>query len=106
MTATEPARLKLDFLVAKFGSREYSPNRPNENALHLSRRYSKAILNQLQGDQKIEVRTGVDSRNHVEVIPAQAEACTDNTAEYTIRMIFYTVERDISTSATRQDLRM
>ena len=62
----------------------YSPNRTNKSALHLSRGYSKAILNQLQGEQEIEVRKGVDSRNHVEVIPAQAEACTDNTVGYAL----------------------
>ena len=74
----------MDFLVAKFGSCEYLANRPDESALHLSRGYSKANRNQLQGKQEIEVRTGVDSRNHVEIIPAQAEACTDNTVGYAL----------------------
>ena len=76
--------MNVDFLVVKFGSCEYSSNRLNESACHLSRGYSKAILNQLQGEQDIEVRTGVDFRNRVEEIPAQAEASTDKTAEYTV----------------------
>lgn len=79
MNATQTVRLNAYFLVSQFGSCEYSLNRPNENALCLSRKYSKFILNQPQSEQETGVRTGVDHRNHVVAIPAQVEACTDNT---------------------------
>ena len=84
MTAKEPVRLNVDVLTAKFGSCEYSPNRPNESVLHLSRGYSKAILNQPQGKQEIVVRTYVKFRNHLEAISAHFAACTDNTIAYSV----------------------
>ncbi|GFX71687.1 uncharacterized protein TNCV_4131331 [Trichonephila clavipes] len=59
---------------AQFGSCEYSPNRPNQSGLRLSRGYSKVILDQLPNEQETAVRTDVESRNHVEAIPAQIEA--------------------------------
>ncbi|GFV63866.1 hypothetical protein TNCV_5138711 [Trichonephila clavipes] len=65
-------------MFLKFGSCEYSPNRLNESVLRLSRGYSKAILDQLPNEQETAVTTDVDSRNHVEAIPAQVEACMDS----------------------------
>ncbi len=65
VNASEHLRLNADFLVPKFGSCEYSQNRPNESVLRLSREYSKAILYQPQSEQETEVRTAVESRNHV-----------------------------------------
>ncbi|GFX06111.1 hypothetical protein TNCV_446861 [Trichonephila clavipes] len=41
----------------------------------LERGYSKAILNQLPNERETAERTDVESRNHVEAIPAQVEAC-------------------------------
>ncbi|GFT88407.1 hypothetical protein TNCV_1294311 [Trichonephila clavipes] len=40
--------------------------------------YSKAILDHLPNEQETAVRTDVASRNHVEAIPAQIEACMDS----------------------------
>ncbi|GFV62473.1 hypothetical protein TNCV_630521 [Trichonephila clavipes] len=40
--------------------------------------YSKAILDQLPNEQETAVRTDVESRNHVEAIPTQVEACMDS----------------------------
>ncbi|GFY14361.1 hypothetical protein TNCV_1021261 [Trichonephila clavipes] len=57
---------------------EYSPNRPNESGLRMSRGYSKAILDQLPNEQETAVRTDVESRNHVKATPAQIEACMDS----------------------------
>ncbi|GFV12534.1 hypothetical protein TNCV_1534171 [Trichonephila clavipes] len=57
---------------------EYSPNRPQESVLRLFEGYSKAILDQLRNEQETAVRTDVESRNHVEAIPAQVEACMDS----------------------------
>ncbi|GFW21500.1 hypothetical protein TNCV_1533231 [Trichonephila clavipes] len=37
----------------------------------------KAILDQLPNEQETAVRTDVESRNHVEAIPAQVEACVE-----------------------------
>ncbi|GFW34012.1 hypothetical protein TNCV_286961 [Trichonephila clavipes] len=71
-------RWNADYLFPKFGSCEYSPNRPNESGLRLSRGYSKAILDQLPNEQETAVRTDVKSRNHVEAIPAQIEACMNS----------------------------
>ncbi|GFW50789.1 hypothetical protein TNCV_3590711 [Trichonephila clavipes] len=65
-------------LFPKLGSCEYSPNRPNESGLRLSRGYSKVILDQLPNEQETALRTDVESRNHVEAIPAQIEACMDS----------------------------
>ncbi|GFV43571.1 hypothetical protein TNCV_1690151 [Trichonephila clavipes] len=65
-------------MFLKFGSCEYLPNRPNECVLRLSRGYSKAILDQLPNEQGTAVTTNVDSRNHVEAIPAQVEACMNS----------------------------
>ncbi|GFT89197.1 transposable element Tcb1 transposase [Trichonephila clavipes] len=62
-------------MFLKFGSCEYSPNRPNESVLRLSRGYSKVILDQLPNEQETAVTTDVYSRNHVEAIPAQVEVC-------------------------------
>ncbi|GFU20853.1 hypothetical protein TNCV_5059741 [Trichonephila clavipes] len=78
VSVTELVRWNADCLFPKFGSSEYSPKRPNESALRLSRGYSKAILDQLPNGQETTVRTDLESRNHVEAIPAQVEACTDS----------------------------
>ena len=67
MTATEPVRFNTDFLVPKFGSCEYSLNHPNESPLHLFREHTKDILSQPQGEQEIEVRTGIESQTHVDL---------------------------------------
>ena len=72
----------MDFPVSKFSSYEHPRNRPNKNVHHLSRGYSKIILNQLHGDQEIALRTGVESQNHLEATSAQTEVCTDNTKGY------------------------
>ncbi|GFT75699.1 hypothetical protein TNCV_4192211 [Trichonephila clavipes] len=78
VSVAELVRLNANCLFPKFGRCEYSPNRPNESGLRLSRGYSKAILNQLSNEQETAVRTDVESRNHVEAIPAQIEACLDS----------------------------
>ncbi|GFT86051.1 hypothetical protein TNCV_3256781 [Trichonephila clavipes] len=78
MSVAELVRWNADCLFPKFGSCEYLPNRPNESGLRLSRGYSKAILDQLPNEQETAVRTNVESRNHVEAIPAQIEACMDS----------------------------
>ncbi|GFW59014.1 hypothetical protein TNCV_2831201 [Trichonephila clavipes] len=75
MSVAELVRWNAGCLFPKFGSCEYSPNRPNERVLRLSRGYSKAILNQLPNERETAERTDVESRNHVEAIPAQVEAC-------------------------------
>ncbi|GFX70314.1 hypothetical protein TNCV_2955341 [Trichonephila clavipes] len=78
VSVAELVRWNAGCLLPKFGSCEYSPNRPNESVFLLSRGYSKAILDQLPNERETAVRTDVKSRNHVEAIPAQVEACMDS----------------------------
>ncbi|GFW55420.1 hypothetical protein TNCV_118041 [Trichonephila clavipes] len=78
VSVAELVRWNIYCPFLKFGSCEYSPNCPNESALHLSRGYSKAILDQLPNEQETAVITDVESRNHVEAIPAQVEFCMDS----------------------------
>ncbi|GFW74858.1 hypothetical protein TNCV_5138371 [Trichonephila clavipes] len=70
MSVAELVRWNADCLFPKFGSCECSTNRPNKSLLRLSRRYSKVILDELPNEQETAVRTDVESRNHVEAIPA------------------------------------
>ncbi|GFU76156.1 hypothetical protein TNCV_3036881 [Trichonephila clavipes] len=49
-------------------------------------------------EQETAVRTDVESRNHVEAIPAQIEACMDSNGRM-FRMIFWTVERGRSNAS-------
>ena len=81
--------LNTHFLVLKFGSCEYSWNIPGKSVLHLSRGYSKAILNQFPRDilfkRSVVVRTGAEFRNHLEATSAQVKACTDNNIGYSAR---------------------
>ncbi|GFU52486.1 hypothetical protein TNCV_2983661 [Trichonephila clavipes] len=56
-----------------------------------------------QNEQETAVRTDVESRNYVEAIPAQVEACVDSNGG--CFMIFWTVERvRFKASATRRTL--
>ena len=58
----------------------YSRNCPNKSVLHLSRGCSKAIRNQPQGEEEIAVRrVAVQSRNYLDAISVQVEACMHNT---------------------------
>ena len=52
-------KLNADLLVPKFGNYEYLWNRKHRNVPHLPSRYSKAILNQPQGEKKVIVSTGI-----------------------------------------------
>ncbi|GFW00427.1 hypothetical protein TNCV_692661 [Trichonephila clavipes] len=104
VSVAELARWNADCLFSKFGSCEYLPNHLNESGLRLSRGYSKAILDQLPNKQETAVRTDVESRNHVEAIPAQLKLVWIVT-EDVFRMICWTIERGRSNaSATRRTL--
>ncbi|GFV19186.1 hypothetical protein TNCV_3224041 [Trichonephila clavipes] len=81
VSVAELVRWNADCLIPKFVNCQYSLNRPNESGLRLSRGYSKAILDQLPNKQETAVRTDVESRNHVEAIPAQVEASVDSNGE-------------------------
>ncbi|GFT68323.1 hypothetical protein TNCV_659311 [Trichonephila clavipes] len=69
----------------KFPSKNKRRGKPTPHryfcVLRLSRGYSKAILDQLPNEQETAVRTDVESRNPVEAIPAQVEACMDRNGE-------------------------
>ena len=82
MIVTEHLRLNTNFLLPKIDSCEYLWNRPIKSVLHLSRGYSKAILNQSQEEQEIVMRTRAESCYHLEVTSAQFEVGANNTIEY------------------------
>ena len=83
VTGTKHVRL-MNFLVPKIDSCEYSLNRPNKSVFHVSRGYSKTILNQAKEEQETVVRTGVESRDHSETTSAQVEACKGNDLKHSV----------------------
>ena len=83
MTESGSVRLEINFLVPEFDCCEHLQNRSNKSVLPLSSGYSKVILNKLEGEQEIVVRSSVMSRNHLEEMSTKFKACTDNSTDVT-----------------------